>query len=112
MAVPGPVRVRSSFSSRDSMVADTVSRPAPLWGALSLPAELAICFLDRQVVDAGEAPAHQAVLGELPVLVAVGAEPVPRVVVPLVLEAHGDEVAHEAPELLLQPVVELAVPLA
>ena len=49
---------------------------------------------------------------ELPVLVAVGAEPVAAVVVPLVGEAHRDAVVGEGPELLDQPVVELARPLA
>ena len=49
---------------------------------------------------------------ELPVLVAVGAEPLAGVVVPLVGEAHGDAVVGEGPELLDQPVVELALPLA
>ncbi len=39
------------------------------------PAVLPIGFGDRQVVDAGVAPAHEAALVEFPVLVAVGAEP-------------------------------------
>src|SRR5215467_10093215 len=48
---------------------------------------------------------------ELPVLVAVAAEPVPAVVVPLVGETHGDAVVAERPYLLDQPVVELLIPL-
>src|SRR5438046_175105 len=52
---------------------------AERWVIVGTPPErpviLALAFLDRQVVDAGDAPAHQAVLVELPVLVAVAAEP-------------------------------------
>jgi hypothetical protein len=66
---------------------------------------------DRDVVDAGLAPAHQAVLAELPQLVAVTAPPLAGGVVALVLEAHGDAVAVEAPQVLAQRVVELAGPL-
>ena len=55
---------------------------------------------------------HQAVLVELPVLVAVAAEPVAAVVVPFVGEAHRDAVVAKRPDLLDQPVVELALPLA
>src|SRR5262249_7424325 len=44
-------------------------------------------------------------------LVAIAAEPVTAVVVPLVSEAHRDAVVAKGPELLDQPVVELAVPL-
>src|SRR5215813_13346657 len=76
------------------------------------PRELAIARGDRQVVDAGEAQPHQALIVELPVLVAVGAEVVTAVVAPLVGEANGDPVAGERPELLDEAIVELAVPFA
>src|SRR5205823_8385914 len=49
---------------------------------------------------------------ELPVLASVAPPPLAVGVVALVLEAHGDPVVREAPELLAQPVVELARPLA
>src|SRR5262245_66300887 len=55
---------------------------------------------------------HQTVFVELPVLVAVRAEPVTRIVVPFVGEAHGDPILLKRPELLDQSVVELTVPLA
>jgi hypothetical protein len=74
--------------------------------------ELALGGRDRQVVDAGMAREHESVLVELPVLVTIGAEPVPGVVVPLVGETHGDAIAGECPELLRKAVVELAVPFA
>ncbi|GAA3086731.1 hypothetical protein GCM10020254_33990 [Streptomyces goshikiensis] len=66
---------------------------------------------DRDVVDAGLAASHQAVGVELPLLVAVAAPPLAGRVVPLVLEADGDAVAGVRPQLLAEPVVELAPPL-
>src|SRR5262245_59538644 len=50
----------------------------------AVPVVFAVGRLDRQVVDAGVAQAHQAFGVELPVLVAVRAEPVAGVVVPFV----------------------------
>src|SRR6185295_20186296 len=76
------------------------------------PAELALGLGDDDVVDAGVTPAHQSELIELPVLVAVGTEPVTRVVVPLVREAHRDAIALAGPHFLDEPVVELLRPLA
>src|SRR3954468_10607600 len=78
-------------------------------------------LLDRDVVDARLAAAHAALVAELPrlvavagppLLVAVAAPPRPRRVATLVLEAHGDPVAAERPQVLAQRVVELALPLA
>src|SRR5579859_7816597 len=68
-------------------------------------------LLDRDVVDAGLPPAHQAVLVELPQLVAVAAPPLTLHVVGLVLEPDGDPVRPEGPQVLAQRVVQLAVPL-
>ena len=64
-----------------------------------------------QVVDAREAGAHQAVLRELPVLVAVRAKPIAGVIVPLVSEAYGDPVPGKRPHFLDKPVVQLLGPL-
>jgi len=75
------------------------------------PVVFAIGFLDRQVVDACEAPPHQPRFVELPVLVAVGAEPPTRVIVPFVREANRDPVSFECPELLYEPIVNLPGPL-
>src|SRR5690242_14754981 len=76
------------------------------------PAVLALAFADRQVVDAGDSAAHEAVLGELPVFVAVRAEPVAGIVVPLICEANGDARLLPGPDFLDQAVVELLGPLA
>ena len=80
--------------------------------ATERPVIFAVAFLDRSIVDAGNAQAHQAVLVEFPVLVAVAAEPITAVVVLLIYKAHGDAVLTERPHFLNQPVVQLAVPFA
>src|SRR5690348_10313069 len=58
------------------------------------------------------AASHQPELVELPVLVAVGTEPLTRVVVPFVGEAHRDPCAFERPDFLDESIVELLRPLA
>src|SRR3569832_71485 len=80
--------------------------------ARAIPMVLALGLLDRKVVDASKAGAHQAILGELPVLVAVRAKPVAGIVVPFIGEAHRDPALRERPELLDQPVVDLLGPFA
>src|SRR3981189_309415 len=76
------------------------------------PARAAFLLRDRHIVDAGFAAAHQAGLVELPLLVAVGAMPLPGIVVPFVLKAHRDMVAVERPEILDQAVLMLFRPFA
>src|ERR1700722_7194653 len=71
-----------------------------------------VLFLDRQIVDAREAHAHQTVLVELPVLIAVAAKPASRIVAPFVGETNRDAVVMKGPKFLDQPIVELAVPFA
>ena len=75
------------------------------------PVELAIAFRDRQIVDACNPAAHQALGIELPVLVAVTAVPLAAIVVPLVGESNGDAVAAERPQFFDKAVVEFATPL-
>src|SRR6266852_6113737 len=65
--------------------------------ATERPVIFPLVLPDGQIVDAGDPDAHQTVLVELPIFVA---------------EAHGDAVLPKCPELLDQPVVELATPLA
>src|SRR3954453_13041173 len=104
-AVPRRLRQRSSMP--EIAEARVVDEPSP-----QRPVERAVALGDRDVVDGGQAPDHQPVVAELPVLVAVGAEPVAGVVVMLVGEAHGDAPIGERPELLDEPVVQLPGPLA
>src|SRR5215510_206637 len=83
-----------------------VIRPPP-----ERPVILALRLSDRKVVDAGQAEPHQALVVELPVLVAVRAEPVSGIVVALVGETDGDAAPLEGPQLLDEAIVELAGPL-
>ena len=69
-------------------------------------------FRNRQVVDAGNAHPHQAVLVELPVFVAVAAKPLAAIIVPLVGKAHCDAIFAEGPDFLDEPVIEFADPFA
>src|SRR5258706_11343283 len=65
-----PVPVQLYFAL-DRVKALAPQRPRTRRG----PAEAAVFFRDRNIVDAGLAPPHQAVLVELSLLVAVGAIP-------------------------------------
>src|SRR5262245_45810007 len=76
------------------------------------PVIFSLLFGNGKVVNAGDAPPHQAVLRKLPVLVAVASEPAAAVVMPLIGEAHGNAVVAESPQFLDQAIIELAVPLA
>src|SRR5215475_1500937 len=60
----------------------------------------ALRLVDLQVVDARLATTHQAVLVELPQLVAVAAPPLAVRVVAFVLVANRDPVLAEGPEIL------------
>src|SRR5438477_12828792 len=76
------------------------------------PEEFALSRRDRHIVDARLAPAHQTVAVELPLLVAIGAEPVAAIVAPFILEAHRDAIVVERPKLLDQEVVDFLRPFA
>ena len=81
-------------------------------GKRGVPMKLAIGFLDRQVVDTGVPVMHQAVLVELPVLVAIGAIPIAGVVMPFVGEAHRNPAPLEGPQLFDEAIVLLPFPFA
>ena len=76
------------------------------------PVKFAIRYKNRKVVDACKPCGHEPVLIELPVLIAIGAVPVARVIVPLLREAHRDAVPGERPQFLDEPVVQFLDPLA
>ena len=69
-------------------------------------------LLDSQIVDAGVAPMHQAVVAELPHFVAVRSPPLAGGIVRLVSKAHRDAIVIERPQFLDEPVFEFARPLA
>src|SRR5438105_4672156 len=70
----------------------------------------AIVLGDEDVVDAGLPASHEPVSVEFPELVAVASPPLAVRVVAFVLEAHGDSVVLEAPDVLSQRVIQLALP--
>src|SRR6266545_2202098 len=76
------------------------------------PMILALRFLDWQVINGCKPKSHQAIAIKLPVLVAIGAEPISRVIMPFVREPHGDAVCVVSPKLFDQPVIEFFGPLA
>src|SRR5437762_9204249 len=84
----------------------------PLGPRAEIPVEEAVRLSNRDVVDARLAALRQAVLVELPLLVAMGAKPACRRIARLVDEADGDAVCGEGPDLLDEAVLELALPLA
>jgi hypothetical protein len=55
---------------------------------------------------------HEAIVIKLPVLIAVGAVPATRVVVPFISGAYRDALPVERPQFLDEPVVQLLGPLA
>src|SRR5262249_48408830 len=66
----------------------------------------------RHVIDARDAPSHEAVLVKLPVLVSIGPEPVARVVMPLVGKAYSNAVGPICPEFFDQAIVQFTIPLS
>src|SRR5258707_12180238 len=76
------------------------------------PVVLAIRSQNGKVVDGCKSRRHKPIVVEFPVLIAVGAIPVIRVIVPLVSEAYGDPVPGKRPHFLDKPVVPLLGPLA
>jgi hypothetical protein len=69
-------------------------------------------FGSRIVVGAHIAAAHQAVFIEFPMLVAVGAKPLPGCIAPFVFKAHRDAVVGEGPQFFHQAIIEFLGPLA
>src|ERR1700686_4628924 len=75
------------------------------------PVVLAVRSQNGKVVDGCKSRRHKPIVVEFPVLIAVGAIPVIRVIVPLVSEAYGDPVPGKGPHFLDKPVVTLLGPL-
>src|SRR5262245_36816074 len=82
------------------------------WTGTKRPVVLTLLFRNWQIIDAGNSPLHSTVGVEFPVFIAVAAEPIEAVVMPLISKAHCNTIFMERPNLFDQPVVELAVPFA
>lgn len=76
------------------------------------PVKLTIRLGNRKVVDRSDAKLHQSAVVKLPILIAVGPEPVAAVVMKLIDEGHRDPIAGEGPHFLDEPVVKLTPPFA
>ena len=74
--------------------------------AAEWPVKFTLRLPNRKIVDACVPQPHQTMVIKLPVLIAVGAEPIPGVIATFVSEANGDAVARERPELLNQAVIQ------
>src|SRR5262245_10580521 len=81
-----------------------------LWASAWWPMILSGGFRDRKVIDAGDAPTHEAALVELPVLIAVRAMPLAGIVMPFVGEPHCDAILVKCPQFLDQAIVQFLVP--
>ena len=80
--------------------------------AAKRPVIFAFALADREVIYAGDAPAHQAVGIEFPVLIAIAAKPVAAIIVLFVGKTHRDTALAECPDFFDQAVVKLAAPFA
>src|SRR6266852_3065336 len=76
------------------------------------PVMLALRLLDWQIVDGRKPQAHESVLVELPIFIAIRSKPIAGVIVPFIRKAHGDTVSLERPKLFDQAVVQLFGPFA
>jgi len=69
------------------------------------PMKFPLALIDLKVIDAGDAALHKSTLVKLPVFISVGAEPMARIVMPLVRESNGNAVAVKCPKLFDESVV-------
>src|SRR5580704_11925510 len=83
-----------------------------IWTSSQCPLVLVLRLFDRQTVDGSQPQAHQPVLIELPILIAIRAKRIPGVVVPFIGTAYRDMIPLERPELFDQPIVQLLCPIA
>src|SRR6266404_3222275 len=81
-----------------------------VWTPAKRPVIFALAIFDRHVVDAGDAPLHETVVVELPILVTIATKPLAGIVMPFIGKAHGYPVAVKRPNHLDQPIVQLMLP--
>src|SRR6516165_3197516 len=73
---------------------------------------LALGFFDWEIVNAGDASAHQPLLIKFPILVAIASEPIATVVMPFVSKPYCYTVLAKCPDFLDKAVIQLSAPLA
>src|SRR5688572_19141948 len=72
----------------------------------------AFTFSDGKIIDARDAMLHEPSIVELPVLIAVGAIPIARIVMPLIGKTNSNAVALTGPKFFDEPILHLLGPLA
>ena len=72
--------------------------------------EFSGCLDDWQIIDRGDAAAHQAFNIKLPIFIAVRTEPMAAVVVPFIGEPHGYSVFMKGPQFLDQTIIQFFGP--
>ena len=82
------------------------------WSWPKQPMKFAITGSNGHVVDAGKSALHQTICVEFPILVAIGAEPLGFVIVPLIGKTNGDTIISEGPDFFGQAIVLFTLPLA
>ena len=82
-----------------------------VWSAPQRPVKLAVRLGDGMFVDACDAPTHQAVGVELPILVTISAKPLPAVVAVFIGEADRYAIVGKGPQFFDQPIIKLPRPL-
>jgi hypothetical protein len=83
-----------------------------IWTAPKRPMIRALRLVDREISNGCKAKSHQIIIVELPILIAVRAKPVSRIVMRFVSKAHGNAIFVVSPKLLDQSKIELFRPLA
>ena len=83
----------------------------PLRSNPQRPMKLPLRLLDRQIINARISMMHNPALIELPILIPIRPEPVPRVIMALISKPHRNPRPIESPKLLDQPIVQLPPPL-
>lgn len=69
-------------------------------------------FADRQIIDAGVAFPHQAIIFKLPIFIAVRAKPLPGVIFPFIGEANRNAMTIVCPNFFDQSVFVFALPFS
>jgi len=61
------------------------------------PEILTICLANWQIVGTRQAPCHETLSVELPILISIGLKPIPAIIVPFVSKSDCDPIFMESP---------------
>src|ERR1700743_1843790 len=83
-----------------------------IWTTALRPAEQPIRLGDPHIIDAGIPMMHDSFRSKLPILVAICAVPLSRIVVKFICKSYGYPISIERPELFDKTIVKLSLPFA